>query len=159
MGYSIKEMFDKHPRGLVAIIIYKIFVTILLAITAIALLLTLKNHQSLETFSESYMLEAKHQIINWFLDKLVLINPRTLKFSGVASAIYSILTAIEAIGLWYEKSWARFLVLGLVGLSIPLEIYELIQEVTPLKFFIFLINVGILGYLLFFFPTHELKKV
>ena len=155
MVYSIKNILSKHPPALVAIIIYKVFVAILLAITAIALLLALKNHESLETFSESYMLEAKHQIINWLLDKLVLINPRTLKFSGIASAIYSILTAIEAIGLWYEKSWARFLVLGLVGLSIPLEIYELFQEITPLKLIILIINVGIFGYLLYFFPKHE----
>jgi uncharacterized membrane protein (DUF2068 family) len=155
MGYSIKKMLDKHPPALVAIIVYKIFVAILLAITAIALLLTLKNHQYLEAFSESYMLEVKHQIINWFLDKLVLINPRTLKFSGIAFSIYSILTAIEAIGLWYEKAWARFLVLGLVGLSIPLEVYELIQKITPIKLIILVINVGILGYLLFFFPKHE----
>ena len=155
MGFSLQKMLDKHPPALVAIIIYKFFVAVLLAITAIALLLALRNHQYLEMISESYVLEAKHQIIDWLLDRFMMINPRTLKFSGIASAIYSVLTAIEAIGLWYEKTWARFLVLGLVGLSIPVEIYELIKEITPIKFIIFLINIGIFWYLLYFFPKHD----
>lgn len=148
-------MTNKHPPALVAIIVYKTFVTSLLTITAIALLLTLKNHQNLEVFSESYELEAKHQIINWFLDKLIKLNPNTLQFSGIASGVYAVITAIEVIGLWYEKAWARFLVLGLVGLSIPLEIFELIQGITLLKLLIFLVNIAIFWYLLRYFPKHN----
>ncbi|KAM3115056.1 DUF2127 domain-containing protein [Phormidesmis sp. 146-33] len=53
------------------------------------------------------------------------------------------MTAIEAVGLWFEKRWAHILVLLLVGISIPLEIYELIQGISPLKLIVFVINIAV----------------
>jgi uncharacterized membrane protein (DUF2068 family) len=37
------------------------------------------------------------------------------------------------VGLWYEKTWAKILVIGLVGISIPPEIFELLQGFTTIK--------------------------
>ncbi len=143
---------SKRPSGLVAIVAYKSFIASLLSVTSFALLMTWKNHQSLENFSESYFLETQVQFIIWFLDKLLNINPDTLKFSGIVAGVYATLTAIQAIGLWYEQAWARFLVLGVVGLSIPPEIWELIKGITFLKLLIFILNLAIFWYLLCHFP-------
>ncbi|MEH2046668.1 DUF2127 domain-containing protein [Nostoc sp.] len=145
---------EKRPLGLVAIVIYKTFAALLLMVTSIALLLTLKNYQTLEAFSENYVLEGKSIIINWLLKKVVNLNPRTLGFSGIGTGIYAIVTAIEAVGLWYEKGWAHVLVLGLVGISIPLEIYELIRGISPIKTLVFVLNLAVFGYLLRNFPKH-----
>ncbi|WP_414512110.1 DUF2127 domain-containing protein [Nostoc sp. PCC 9305] len=142
----------KRPLGLVAIVIYKTFAALLLMVTSIALLLTLKNYQTLEAFSENYVLEGKSIIIDWLLKKVVNLNPRTLAFSGIGTGIYAIVTAIEAVGLWYEKRWAHVLVLGLVGISIPPEIYELIQGISLIKIFVFLLNLAVFGYLFRNFP-------
>ncbi|BDI14903.1 hypothetical protein ANSO36C_07050 [Nostoc cf. commune SO-36] len=144
----------KRPLGLVAIVLYKSFTAFLLLVTSIALLLTLKNYQTLEAFSENYVLEGKSIIIDLLLNKVLNLNPRTLAFSGIGAGIYAIVTIIEAIGLWYEKRWAHLLVLGLVGISIPLEIYELIQGISAIKIFIFLLNLTVFGYLLRNFPKH-----
>lgn len=124
-------------------------------ITSIALLLTLKNYQTLEAFSENYVLEGKSMIIDWLLKKVINLNPRTLAFSGIGTGIYAIVTTIEAIGLWYEKRWAHVLVLGLVGISIPPEIYELIQGISPIKMFIFVLNLAVFGYLFRNFPKNQ----
>ncbi|MEH2357684.1 DUF2127 domain-containing protein [Nostoc sp.] len=145
---------EKRPLGLVAIVLYKSFAALLLMVTSIALLLTLKNYQTLEAFSENYVLESKSIIIDWLLKKVVNLNPRTLAFSGIGTGIYAIVTAIEAIGLWYEKRWAHVLVLGLVGISIPPEIYELIQGISLIKIFVFLLNLAVFGYLFRNFPKH-----
>lgn len=145
----------KRPLGLVAIVLYKSFAALLLMITSIALLLTLKNYQTLEAFSENYVLEGKSMIIDWLLKKVINLNPRTLAFSGIGTGIYAIVTTIEAIGLWYEKRWAHVLVLGLVGISIPPEIYELIQGISPIKMFIFVLNLAVFGYLFRNFPKHQ----
>jgi uncharacterized membrane protein (DUF2068 family) len=32
---------------------------------------------------------------------------------------------MEAIGLWYERFWAQWLIIGTVGISIPPELFEL----------------------------------
>ena len=62
---------------------------------------------------------------------------------------------IEAVGLWYRRRWAKILVLGIVGISIPLEVFELIREVTLLKLVIFLLNIAVFWYLLHYFPKHD----
>ena len=144
----------QRPPGLIAIVLYKSFVASLLTITSIALLLALKNHQALEDFSESYLLESKIKIVEFLLDKVLSIKPKTLLFSGLAAGLYAALTAVEAVGLWYEKGWATILVLVLVGISIPPEIYELFQGVTVLKLVVFVANVAMLWYLLHHLPKH-----
>ncbi len=145
---------EKRPLGLVAIVLYKSFAALLLMVTSIALLLTLKNYQILEAFSENYVLEGKSIIIDWLLKKVVNLNPRTLAFSGIGTGIYAIVTAIEAVGLWYEKRWAHVLVLGLVGISILPEIYELIRGISPIKTLVFVLNLAVFGYLFRNFPKH-----
>lgn len=148
-------MKNKRSPGLIAIVIYKVFVALLLTAATIALLLALKNHQSLIVFSESYILEGKLQIIEWLLEKIINAKQQTLQFSGIALGVYAAVTAIEAVGLWYRKAWATVLVLVLVGISIPPEIFELAKRITLLKLAVFLINVAVFGYLIRHSPKHR----
>jgi uncharacterized membrane protein (DUF2068 family) len=141
-------MKKKRSPGLIAIVIYKGFVALLLAATSLILLLALKNHEALVTLSQSYVLEGKLKIIEWLLEKVINIKPSTLKFSGIAAGIYALVTAIESVGLWYEKPWAKILVIGLVGISIPPEIFELIKGLTILKGLVFITNIAVLWYLI-----------
>lgn len=147
-------MNKKRPPGLVAIVIYKGFVALLLAATSLVLLLALKNHEALIMLSQSYVLEGKLEIIEWLLEKVINIKSSTLKFSGMAAGIYALVTAIESVGLWYEKTWAKILVIGLVGISIPPEIFELIQGLTVLKMLVFIVNIAVLWYLIRHFYKH-----
>jgi uncharacterized membrane protein (DUF2068 family) len=144
----------QRPPGLIAIVVYKTFVAALLTVTSVALLLALKNHQALEDFSESYFLESKLKIIELLLDKVLSVKPKTLLFSGLAAGLYAALTALEAVGLWYEKGWATILVLALVGISIPPEIYELFHGFTVLKLVVFIANIAVFWYLLHHLPKH-----
>ncbi len=144
----------QRPPALIAIIVYKAFVASLLTLTSIALLFALKNHQLLEDFSESYLLETKLKIIEIFLDKILLVKSKTLLFSGLAAGVYAILTVLEVVGLWYEKGWGTILVLVLVGISIPPEIYELFHGFTVLKLSVFVANLAVLWYLLHHLPKH-----
>jgi len=150
-------MLKKRPFGLLAIVVYKSFVASLLGVTSVALLLTMRNYDSLAAFSESYTIEGKTQLIDWLLDKILNLDPRTLKFSGIGAGIYAILTAIEAVGLWYEKRWAHILVLVLVGISIPPEIYELMHGITPIKVIVFIVNIVVFWYLISHFPKHKVE--
>ncbi|MCW6051015.1 DUF2127 domain-containing protein [Microcoleus sp. A2-C5] len=150
-------MKKQRPPALIAIVLYKSFVAALLTVTSIALLLALKNHQALEDFSESFFLESKLQIVEFLLDKILMLKTKTLLFSGLAAAVYAGLTAVEAVGLWCEKGWATILVLVLVGISIPPEIYELFQGVTVLKLVVLMANIAVLWYLLHHLPKHGKK--
>lgn len=61
-------MKKQRPPGLIAIVVYKTFVASLLTVTSIALLFAMKNHQFLQEFSDSYLLESKVKIVEFLLD-------------------------------------------------------------------------------------------
>ena len=143
-------MKRKRPLGLKIIVAYKAALFLLLSLTSLILLLALNNHDRLVAFSESYILESKVSLIEAFVEKMLTQQPNTIRYSGIVAGVYAVVTAVEAVGLWYQKVWAEILVLLLVGSSIPLEIYELVKGVTLLKLVVFIVNVAIFLYLLRF---------
>jgi uncharacterized membrane protein (DUF2068 family) len=148
-------MQHKRPLGLVAIVIYKAFFAVVLLIASIAIFLALKNYAAIAEFAETYTPETQIGIVDWALNKVLHLDPRTLQFSGLATGIYGGVTAIEAIGLWRQKTWAHLMVIVLVGLGIFPEIYELAREATLIKLLVFVINVAVLSYLIFTFPKQD----
>jgi uncharacterized membrane protein (DUF2068 family) len=143
-------MKRKRPIGLKIIVAYKAVLFLLLTLTASILLLASNNHSRLIAFSESYLLESKLSLIETFVEKILTQRSKTIQYSGIVAGVYALVTAVETIGLWYQKVWAEILVLILVGSSIPLEIYELFKGISLLKSVVFVINVAIFSYLLQF---------
>jgi uncharacterized membrane protein (DUF2068 family) len=150
---------DKRPWGLVLIVAYKGFTVLLLASTALSLFLALGNYEYLSALAQDYTLTGKRRIVRWLVEKALNLKPRTLEFGGVVAMIYAAVTLVEAIGLWYAKPWARWLVLGLVGISIPPEIFELIQSRSLLKLVVFLLNLAVFWYVLRELPKLEASRV
>jgi len=151
----------KKPLALVAIVIYKSFTALVLAIASIAIFLALKNYQDLLLFADNYILTGKREIIKFILEKLLALNSKTLEFSGLVMGLYATVTVIEAVGLWYEKAWATILVLVLVGISLPAEIFELIRGISVIKLIVFVINAALFWYLLREFTNrkHQERKL
>lgn len=145
----------KRPVGLIAIVCYKSFIAALTMVTSIAILLAFKNYQGLQEFSDNYVLEGNAEIIEWVMEKVLNSGRKTLAFSGIGGIIYSIVTGIEAVGLWYEKRWVHILVVGLVSFSMLPEIYELYRGITAIKLILFLVNIAMLSYLIRHFPRNQ----
>jgi uncharacterized membrane protein (DUF2068 family) len=137
-----------RSSGLTAIVIYKAITAALLLITSISLFLAFKKQPELVQLDDALTLAGNRGFTVWVLEKILNFNPRTLEFSGIAAFIYAGVTTIEAVGLWYQKVWASWLVLGLVSISILPEILELIKGFSILKLIVFLVNLGIFAYLL-----------
>lgn len=66
---------------------------------------------------------------------------------AIVALIYAAVNVLEAVGLWHQKTWATILVAGIVGLTIPVEIYEIIEKASVVKIGIFAINVAMFVYL------------
>jgi uncharacterized membrane protein (DUF2068 family) len=47
-----------------------------------------------------------------------------------------------------EHAWAGYLVVIATSTLVPFEIYEIVKKPTPLRFALFLLNVGIVLYLI-----------
>jgi uncharacterized membrane protein (DUF2068 family) len=155
MKSRVALLVGDRPNGLVAIVVYKALVTIIFAIFAIALLGTFVKYEDIQELAEGIELAGKHRIVNWILEKVLNFSPRKLGFIGVASALYSAISGIEVVGLWQRRAWAHWLVIGLVGVSIFPEIYELIHGITVIKLVVFILNVLMLWYLLTHKPKHH----
>jgi uncharacterized membrane protein (DUF2068 family) len=139
---------ETRPPALVAIVIYKFFTVGLLLCVAIGLFLTSKKHDALFTFAEEYMMTGKREIIKAGLQQILSVSTTKMQFGAVVALVYGTVNAIEAVGLWYQKAWATILVVGIVGLTIPVEIYEIIEKASIVKFVVFAINLAMFIYLL-----------
>jgi uncharacterized membrane protein (DUF2068 family) len=67
-------------------------------------------------------------------------------FAGFA-ALYAIIRAIEAYGLWNERRWAEWFALISSGIYLPVEIYELYHRFGLVKFSIFITNIIVVLYM------------
>jgi uncharacterized membrane protein (DUF2068 family) len=143
-------MSEQHPRprALVAIVIYKCFTVGLLTCIAIGLFLTSKKYDSLFTFAEDYMMTGKREIIKAGLEQVISVSTTKMQLGAAVALVYAIVNGIEAIGLWNQKAWATILVVGIVGITIPVEIYEIIHKASIVKFGVFAINIAMFVYLL-----------
>ena len=141
---------ETRPRALVAIVIYKCFTVGLLTCVAIGLFLTSKKYDSLFTFAAEYMMTGKREIIKAGLAQVLVLSVSTTKmqFGALVALVYAAVNGIEAIGLWNQKAWATILVVGIVGITIPVEVYEIIQKASIVKFGVFAINIAMFIYLL-----------
>jgi uncharacterized membrane protein (DUF2068 family) len=83
------------------------------------------------------------------LDRLFTLKSHTLHLVGAAVLSYAVLEGIEAIGLWFQKRWAEYLTFVATTVFLPLEVYELVHRLTPLKVVALIVNLAIVVYLLF----------
>jgi uncharacterized membrane protein (DUF2068 family) len=73
----------------------------------------------------------------------------TLWIVGLALAGYALLEGIEAVGLWFAQRWAEYLTFVATTLLLIPEVYELTGRITATKIITLIINIAVVGYLLF----------
>ncbi|MBW4540427.1 MAG: DUF2127 domain-containing protein [Myxacorys chilensis ATA2-1-KO14] len=139
----------KHrPPGLVLLVLYKSCSAIVLFAGAIAIWLAGVRHLNVS----DYALPSHRFIISWVLQHLAQIPPHTLQFAAVAAGLYGTISAVEAIGLWLGKHWARWLLLIGVGASLPLEVVELFRHPSWIRLILLIANSFAFWYVLRRFP-------
>jgi uncharacterized membrane protein (DUF2068 family) len=60
---------------------------------------------------------------------------------------YALLQTAEGVGLWSLKRWGEYVAVVGTSVFLPLEIYELSKDVTYVKVAAFVINLGLVAYL------------
>jgi uncharacterized membrane protein (DUF2068 family) len=83
------------------------------------------------------------------LNKLFSLKSSTLHLVGAGVVGYAVLEGVEAVGLWWQKRWAEYLTLIATALFIPLEVYEIVHKLSPLKIIALIVNIAVVLYLLF----------
>jgi uncharacterized membrane protein (DUF2068 family) len=90
---------------------------------------------------------AQHGLLH-DVDRAFSLQSSTLKLVAAVFAAYALVEGIEAWGLWYQKRWAEYLTFLVTTSLLPLEVYELAHRLSPFKVVAFVINVAVVGYLL-----------
>ena len=83
------------------------------------------------------------------LHRLLTIQDKAVWAIFAAVTAYAVLEGAEAVGLWFQRRWAEYLTAIATAFFLPLELYELYDKITVLRVGALVVNLVILGYLLF----------
>lgn len=74
-------------------------------------------------------------------------TPGRLEVTGVVALLYALIVGTEGVGLWLGKSWAEWFSVLVTASLIPLEVLEIVRQVTLLRVAVFVVNVAVVVYL------------
>jgi uncharacterized membrane protein (DUF2068 family) len=144
-------MKTSHDRFLRAIAVFKFLkcaMLIALGVGAFKLL-----HKDLggmvEHWAEALRLDPGNRFVDAALGKAAHLRPEQIKKLGLGSLLYAALFLAEGTGLWLEKRWGEWLTVIITSSLVPLEIYEIYRHPSAVKVAVLVINLGIVGYLIY----------
>ena len=105
--------------------------------------------ESIEHITTRMHLDPDNRLVQAVVTRVSNITPKQLKFLGVGTFFYATLHLVEGTGLILLKRWAEYLTVVATGSLLPLEIYEIAQKQSLLRFLVFLVNLGIVIYLIY----------
>jgi uncharacterized membrane protein (DUF2068 family) len=94
-------------------------------------------------------LDPGNRHITRALQKAAVITPDKIKSFGVVSFIYAGLFLTEGIGLWLMKRWAEWFSVIMTTSLIPFEVYEIYRHPSAIKVLVLLLNIAVVGYLVY----------
>jgi len=139
-----------HDRGLLLIGLFKLGKAILFLLLGIGAIHLLHKDLGDEVMrlAASLKFDPESKFVTLLLDKVDLIDAHRLRQISLATFAYSALALTEGVGLLLEKVWAEYLTLILTISFLPWELYELARRPGWFRLSLLLINLAVLGYLL-----------
>jgi uncharacterized membrane protein (DUF2068 family) len=89
----------------------------------------------------------QHSKILGLLNQAFTTDPRILTYIAIGCAAYAAVETLEGVGLWLVKRWGEYFAMIATSVGLPYEIYVLTNKVTVLRVVAFLINLGLVVYL------------
>src|ERR1700753_508886 len=85
--------------------------------------------------------------IDHALQRAANVSPDKIRDLGLGSLVYAGLFLTEGIGLWLQKRWAEWFTVIITSSLVPLEVYELCKHPTVTKVLVMIVNLAVVGYL------------
>lgn len=118
--------------------------------------------QDTELFAERLVnrlhLNPAHHYPQVFIHAMADLTNARLWLIAAFSAIYAAVRFAEAYGLWHERRWAEWFAALSGAVYIPIEIYELAERITWLRSSALVINVAIVGYMVWLLTESRRRK-
>ena len=148
-----------HKTGMAAIAVFKMVKGALLLFVGLGLLNLV--HAEIATLFW-HLLEALHlktdsRLMHALVLKVDALQPHSVLVGGLVSLGYAGLLLVEGIGLWLERAWAAYLTVVSMSLLMPLELYEVMKQVSMVRIGVLLLNLVIVLYLASQLKRHTLR--
>jgi len=88
-----------------------------------------------------------HSKILGLLNRAFTTDPRILTYLALGCLAYAAVEVLEGVGLWLLKRWGEYFAMIATSVGLPYEIWDLSHKVTWLRVVAFLINLGLVVYL------------
>ncbi len=143
----------EHARGLLLIGLFKLSkATLSVALGVGALKLLHHDFPSVILHvTDALRIDPESRIVGLLMSKADLVGAEQLRQFSVLTFGYAVLCLIEGTGLVLEKRWAEYFTLTLTTLALPWECFELYKEWTTLRIALLIVNLAVLGYLVWLF--------
>jgi uncharacterized membrane protein (DUF2068 family) len=93
-------------------------------------------------------LDPQNDVIHRVVSFVTGIDRKHLRAIQAGTFFYALLHMVEGIGLVLEQDWAGYLVVIATSSLIPFEIYEIAKKPSRTRIALFVLNVGIVIYLI-----------
>ena len=116
-------------------------------------------HQDLGVRLEHWVmamhLDPGNRHVMMFLARVSNLSPAQVKGLGLVGLIYAGLFLVEGTGLWLQRRWGEWATVVITGLLIPLEVYEIFHHPSVVKILVLVVNVAVVGYLMYRIRTTD----
>ena len=140
-----------NPMGLRIIGILKLVSASLLIAAAIGIfhLLGPDMGGTLDHYVHRLHLDPENKYVMKALTGISGISHKKLEAIDAGTFAYALLYVVEGIGLLLAKHWAEYLTIVATASLIPIEIYEVAHKLSAVRIGVLLINIAIVGYLVY----------
>src|SRR5208337_3185220 len=104
-----------HNKWLVLIAAYKLLQALLIGLIGLGArhLLHKDVGDELSSLIDHLWFNTEGRLVKFLLDKAELLNDPLLRRIGFVAFCYSAISAVEGVGLYFEKVWAEYMTLAI----------------------------------------------
>ncbi len=128
---------------LIALFKFTQALTLLLVALAAVQLLRPEIATMVQDWMDTLPIDSEQNLVQQFIGWATGLGTQQVVALGFGALVYAALFLLEGVGLWRRKTWAEWLTVVATALPIPLEIYEVVNHLSPLRVAAFVANVAI----------------
>ena len=149
-----------HNKWLVLIAAYKLLQALLIALIGLGArhLVGKDVGDELSTLADHLRFNPESHLVNFVLDKASLVSDPLLRRIGLVAFSFATISAVEGIGLYFEKIWAEYLTLAITASFLPWELFEIVRRITLIRVSLLAVNLLVFFYLLQLVTIREKQR-
>lgn len=142
-------MADRRLSLLPWIVAFKAVKTIVLTALGATLLFSIHRDpvDAVMQIAQAVHLPLTSHVFDLVLNLAVQTTPTRELSLAITALGYAVVMGVEGIGLHLRRSWARWFTIGATGSLIPIEVYEIVRKLEPIRVVILLLNIAVVAYL------------